>query len=68
MSLIPVEGMDGYFRDSETNAIVNKNNEDYQAYIANRKKLLSNQERIDSLEDKVDTILDILSSLANNNK
>jgi len=68
MSLIPVEGMDGYFRDSETNAIVNKNNEDYQAYIANRKKLLSNQERIDSLENKVDTILDILSSLANNNK
>lgn len=68
MSLIPVEGMEGYFRDSETNAIVNKNNEDYQAYIANRKKLLSNQERIDSLENKVDTILDILSSLANNNK
>ena len=68
MSLIPVDGMDGYFRDSETNAIVNKNNEDYQAYIANRKKLLSNQERIDSLENKVDTILDILSSLANNNK
>ena len=68
MSLIPVEGMEGFFRDSETNAIVNKNNEDYQAYIANRKKLLSNQERIDSLENKVDTILDILSSLANNNK
>ena len=68
MSLIPVEGMEGYFRDSETNAIVNKNNEDYQAYIANRKKLLSNQERIDSLENKVDTILDILSSLANKNK
>lgn len=68
MSLIPVEGMEGYFRDSETNAIVNKNNEDYQSYIANRKKLLSNQERIDTLENKVDTILDILSSLANNNK
>ena len=68
MSLIPVEGMEGYFRDSETNAIVNKNNEDYQAYVANRKKLLSNQERINSLEDKVDTILDILSSLANKNK
>ena len=67
MSLIPVDGMDGYFRDSETNAIVNKNKLEYQTYISNRKKLLSDKERIDSLEEKVDTILDILSSLAKQN-
>ena len=68
MSLIPVEGMEGYFRDSETNAIVNKNNLEYQSYVSNRKKLLSDKERIDSLENKVDSILDMLSTLVNKNK
>ena len=68
MSLIPVDGMDGYFRDSETNAIVNKNNLEYQTYVSTRKKLLSDKERIDSLEGKVDSILDILSSLIKKDK
>ena len=68
MSHIPVEGMEGYFRDSETNAIVNKNNLEYQSYVSNRKKLLSDKERIDSLENKVDSILDMLSTLVNKNK
>jgi len=68
MAHIPVEGMEGYFRDSETNAIVNKNNLEYQSYVSNRKKLLSDKERIDSLENKVDSILDMLSTLVNKNK
>ena len=68
MKHIPVEGMEGFFRDSETNAIVNKNNLEYQSYVSNRKKLLSDKERIDSLENKVDSILDMLSSLVNKDK
>jgi len=67
MKLIPVEGMEGFFRDSETNAIVNKNNLEYQTYVSNRKKLLSDQERIENLEGKVDSILDMLSSFVKQN-
>jgi hypothetical protein len=67
MKLIPVEGMEGFFRDSETNAIVNKNNLEYQTYVSNRKKLLSDQERIENLEGKVDSILDMLSAFVKQN-
>jgi len=72
---IPVKGKDGFYRDSETNAILNKNNEEYQNYVANRKRLLDDKEKIKNLEDKVESlssdigdIKDMLSSLLNNNK
>ena len=38
-NLLPVEGMDGYFRDIHSGAIVNKNNLEYNTYIRNRQKL-----------------------------
>ena len=72
---IPVKGKDGFFRDSETNAILNKNKDEYQNYVANRKRLLSDKEKMKNLEDKVESlssdigdIKDMLSSLLNNNK
>ena len=36
MTLIPVKGHKGLFRDSETGAIINNNTNDYQTYITNR--------------------------------
>jgi len=53
MTLIPIEGRDGYFRDSKTKAIVNRNHNEYNTYITNRQKLSSDKERIDKLENEV---------------
>ena len=54
MSLIPVQDSPGIFRDSETNAIVNKNTSDYDIYVRSRNKIKTKEERIGELEKKVD--------------
>ena len=54
MSLIPVQDSPGIFRDSETNAIVNKNTSDYDIYVRSRNKMKTKEERIGELEKKVD--------------
>ena len=56
MSLIPVENHPGLFRDSRTNAIVNKSKSDYDHYNRTRNKMLSKEERINHLEQKVDNL------------
>ena len=75
MSLIPVENHPGLFRDSITNAIVNKSKSDYEHYSKTRNKMLSKDERINDLENKVDTLSNdigdiksmLQSFLSNNN-
>ena len=54
MALIPVENKPGIFRDSETNAIINKNTSDYDIYVRSRNKIKTKEERIGELEKKVD--------------
>lgn len=63
MSLVPIKGQDGFFRDTETNAIINKNNNDYQIYINNRKRISSDKERLSSLEDGMDKLKDDLNEI-----
>ena len=54
MSLIPVQDSPGIFRDSETNAIVNKNTSEYNLYVRSRNQMKTKEERIVDLENKVD--------------
>ena len=54
MSLIPVQDSPGIFRDSETNAIINKNTSDYDIYVRSRNKMKTKEQRIGELEKKVD--------------
>ena len=54
MALIPVQASPGIFRDSETNAIVNKNTSDYNLYVRSRNQMKTKEERIGDLEKKVD--------------
>tara|TARA_B100000700_G_C14655557_1_gene673959 strand:+ start:472 stop:693 length:222 start_codon:yes stop_codon:yes gene_type:complete len=54
MTLIPVQDSPGIFRDSETNAIINKNTNDYDIYVRSRNKMKTKEERIGELEKKVD--------------
>jgi len=56
MTLIPIKGQDGFFRDSETNAIVNKNNNDFKMYVSNRERLSKDQERLSHMERSMDDL------------
>ena len=56
MSLIPVENHSGLFRDSTTNAIVNKRKSDFEHYNKTRNRMLSKEQRINHLEQKVDNL------------
>tara|TARA_R100001079_G_scaffold30195_1_gene15273 strand:+ start:320 stop:553 length:234 start_codon:yes stop_codon:yes gene_type:complete len=75
MSLIPVENHPGLFRDSVTNAIVNRSKSDYERYTKTRNNMLSKEERINYLEEKVDHLSNdigdiksmLQSFLSNNN-
>tara|TARA_Y100000361_G_C11119260_1_gene322257 strand:+ start:740 stop:943 length:204 start_codon:yes stop_codon:yes gene_type:complete len=65
MTLIPVKDQPGLFRDSETGAIINSRTNDYEAYVTNRDKLLSEKERIDKLESDIGDIKRMLQQLTN---
>ena len=43
-------------RDGKSNAIINTNKNEYQEYMRNRQKLISEKERVDCLEKKVDDL------------
>lgn len=60
---IPVENNKGLYRDSSTRAIINTNKKDYQLYMANRERMLSDKQRIDELEVKVDSLKDDISDI-----
>lgn len=53
MDYIPVEGMDGYFRDVHSGAIVNKNNNEYESYVTSRNQRNSDRKNFESLQSEV---------------
>ena len=63
MTLIPIKGQDGFFRDSETNAIVNKNNNDFKMYVSNRDRLSKDQERLSHMERSMDDLKNDLDDI-----
>ena len=63
MSLIPVENHPGLYRDSVTNAIVNKSKSDFEHYTKTRNRMLSKEERINTLEQKVDNLSDDIGDI-----
>lgn len=63
MTLIPIKGQDGMFRDSETNAIVNRNNNEFQMYVNNRERLSKDQERLSYMEKNMDQLKNDLNDI-----
>ena len=56
MKKVPVKDHRNLYRDNASRAIVNTDTVGYQAYVANRDKLLTDKQRIDNLETKVEEI------------
>ncbi len=63
MELVPVEGKPGFYRDEESNAIVNKNSNDYDSYIESRKKLSQDKEKVNSIEDDLKSLKDEMQEI-----
>ena len=62
---VPVQDHNNLYRDSSSKAIVNTDSVGYQAYVTNRDKLLTDKQRIDSLETRVEEIKGDLSDIKN---
>ena len=72
MELIPVEGKDGWFRDSETNAIVSTDQSEYDKYMATynkrqkeKDKNLALQKEVSELKSEMSDIKSLLLTLVN---
>ena len=63
-----VEGHSFLVRDSQTNAIVNRDRQGYDSYKNLRKAKGREKERIDRLENDVNEIKDLLIQLINKDK
>ena len=63
-NLIPVEGENYLFRDSNSNAIINTNRSGYDSYMTRKKFQENEKERLDHLESEIGVIKSLLKSLA----
>lgn len=63
MTWLKVEGSDDLVRDTQTNAIINTNKSEYEAYIAKRERLRSNQAQIELHGQEINRIKEDLSDI-----
>lgn len=64
-NLIPVEGMDGYYRDARSGAIVNQNKNDFQSYVKRREALTNQQQSFVDLQDEVENLKTDVNDIKN---
>ena len=67
---IPVEGKSGFFRDSESTAIINKDKKAYTAYMQRKKSVENKNDELNKMKEDLDNvkgelgeIKDLLSTL-----
>ena len=63
--LIPVENRDGWFRDPESNAVVNCNKTQYEQYMASYNKREKKEKQFTSLQTDVDALKSDISDMKN---
>ena len=63
-NLIPVEGENYLYRDTESNAIINTNKSGYESYMAQKEFQENESERLNHLEYEIGEIKSLIKSLA----
>tara|TARA_R100000152_G_C6781485_1_gene216073 strand:- start:27 stop:227 length:201 start_codon:yes stop_codon:yes gene_type:complete len=63
--MIPVEGHKNLFRDEDSGAIINHDNQGYRQYIQLRNKKLTEEEEIKRLRSDIDEIKSLLHEVLN---
>ena len=56
MNLIPVEGERHLVRDIKTNAIINTNEQEYNAYLARKNSTTNERQRVENLENQINEV------------
>ena len=57
---IPVEGNPGYYRDSESGAIINASDSEFQAYLNEKKRRTSELSEFNTLKNEVNELKDMM--------
>lgn len=57
---IPVEGNPGYYRDSESGAIINASDSEFQAYLNEKKRRTSELSEFNALKNEVSELKDMM--------
>ena len=53
---IPVEGKSGFFRDTESTAIINKDKKAYLAYMERKKTMQNKNLELDQMKKDIDNV------------
>ena len=53
---IPVEGKSGFYRDSESTAIINKDKKPYAAYMQRKKAAENKNDELDQMKEDLDNV------------
>ena len=61
--LVPVQGRDGWFRDPDSNAIVNCNKTQYDEYMASYNKREKKEKSFNTLQNDVDALKSDISDM-----
>tara|TARA_B100001250_G_scaffold346840_1_gene316844 strand:+ start:290 stop:559 length:270 start_codon:yes stop_codon:yes gene_type:complete len=61
--LVPVDNKDGWFRDPDSNAVVNCNKTQYEQYMASYNKRLKKEESFNTLQNDVDALKSDISDM-----
>ena len=61
--LIPVDGKEGWYRDPDSNAIVNCNQTQYEQYMASYAQREKQQEKFDTLQSEVSELKSDISDI-----
>ena len=54
--LVPVKGKDGWYRDPESNAVVNCNKTEYDDYMTAYNKRMAKERKFEALQTDVDAV------------
>ena len=63
--LIPVEGREGWFRDPDSNAIVNCNASEYDNYMAAYERREKKEKKMSTLQDEVSELKSDIGEIKN---
>jgi len=61
----PIKDNNGLVRDEKTNAVINVDNVEFDAYLAEKKRLTSEKKDIDNMKKDIDEIKDALHLILN---
>ena len=61
--LVPVEGMSGLYRDTESQAVVNTNKTEYNSYMARKKALSQKDDELDQMKQDLDGMKDEMGEI-----